>query len=120
MDISDLATYIIDNTSLEPGIDFFMHRLPDGVEEGVVLQSLNSTISWDTLNYERFTLFLFLRSWSVMSSNLDTLVNLMQSKRGTKDGSWTVTGEINQTNYGLDDLQRFVSTISFTIAFKGV
>lgn len=117
--ISTISAYILENTELTPGTNFFQHRLPDGYEEGVVIQSLNSPLAWNELTRERFTLFIFLRSWSTINDMLDTLSTLLHSKRGTTTGEWTVVGDIDRTNYGLDDQQRFVSTISFNVAYKG-
>jgi hypothetical protein len=115
--LTDIATYIYTGLDLTPGTDFFLHNLPDGVDEGVVLQSISPLDGFYGLSLTRLSVFLFYPSWATMQNNIDILTDILHYSYGTLDGTWALRGDISTDNYGIDDLGRYISAVSFTAVF---
>jgi len=118
MDIlTEVATYVYTGLDLTPGTDFFLHNLPQGVSEGVVLQSISLSEGFYGLSLTRMSVFFLYPSWATIKTNIDILTDILHYAYGTLDGTWSLTGDISTENYGIDDLDRYISAVSFTVAY---
>jgi hypothetical protein len=118
MDIlTKVATYIYTGLELTPGTDFFLHNLPDGVNAGVVLQSISPVEGYYGFVNDRMSVFLFYPSWATVKTNIDILYDILHHAYGTLDGTWSLRDDIVTDNYGIDDLGRYISAVSFTVIY---
>jgi hypothetical protein len=118
MDIlTEVATYVYTGLDLTPGTDFFLHNLPQGVSDGVVLQSISLSEGFYGLSSSRISVFFLYPSWATIKTNIDILTDILHYSYGILDGTWSLTGDISTENYGIDDLDRYISAVSFTVTY---
>jgi len=115
--LTTYATYIATALELTLGKDIFLHNLPLGVDEGLVVQSLENSTPFSGYETILTTVFIFNRSWLTTSSLKDKLTNALLLKYGSIKGSWTIIGDITKTDYGLDAHERFISAVNATIKY---
>jgi hypothetical protein len=63
------------------------------------------------------SVFLFYPSWATVKTNIDILYDILHHAYGTLDGTWSLRDDIVTDNYGIDDLGRYISAVSFTVIY---
>lgn len=112
-----IANYIAGNTSLVTGTDIFLHSFPEGFEEGVIVRCGNEVASFEPLRNNSTRLLIFYRDYIDSRNIVEVLMVLLNSKRGTLDGTWTITGELNTEELGEDQEGRFGFSIELSLSY---
>lgn len=112
---SDIAKYIADNTSYILGDSIWLHNVPENDNEGISVKFIRELSNFGNLKTSSIAIFTVFKSWSIQRSNLETITSLMESKRGITNSSWGISSEITQDNFGLDEYDRYISSVAITV-----
>jgi hypothetical protein len=114
-----IATYIQSETEHVLGTDIFLAHLPKGTEEGLIVRF--DTDVFNEINFNRFNvnILIMYQDYVVSRNNFEELLILFNSKRGTLDGSWTVSSEVTGRYLGLDrNFNRYAFSVEFEIHYE--
>lgn len=111
----DIATFIANNTSLSLGSDIYLHNLPEDDGQGLAVKPIRHVQNFGAGQTTRFGIFFLYKNWVSEKSKIDTIVNLFEDKRGKISSSWAIKGEIETQYFGMDEYDRYISTILINI-----
>ncbi len=114
-----IATFIQSETSHSLGVDIFLTRLPSNTEEGIVVR-LDKLFANEINFFQReVSLLIMYEDYVVGYNNFEELIETFNDKRGTLDGSWTVSSEVIGEYLGLDkNYDRHAFEISFEVSHE--
>lgn len=102
-----IATYIANNTSFQLGTDIFLSSLPRDDREGLTVKYMTAINGFASDTYPLVVIILQYKDYTVARDNVSTIVDLLQSKYGKISPDWGILGEVNITNYGIDEYGRY-------------
>jgi len=112
---SDIARYIADNTSYTLGDSIWLHNVPEGEAEGIAVKFIRELSNYGSFKTSSIAIFTVFKTWATQRSNLETLTSLLESRRGVLNSSWGIASEVTQNNYGLDEYDRYISSVVTTV-----
>jgi len=113
--LKTIAQYLADNTSLELGTSIWLHNIPESDIEGCVVKRIKLLQNFGTLQKTRFAIFFFHKSWTSQENLITTVSNLFVNLYGLTDASWSISGEVETQDYGIDEFDRYISAIFINI-----
>jgi hypothetical protein len=112
-----VAEYIASNTTHSTGTDLFLQYFVNEVDEGIVVVGrtifAEHTPMWATI------IRILVAYFDYITTRTKTyeLINLFNNKRGTVDGTWTISGPIETEDLGKDENNRFVFCIEIKVNY---
>lgn len=111
----DVALYIENNTNLVRGEDIFLQFFPEGFDEGIIIKIGRNTRLFYEMQTHNSRILVFKYDYFDSLNLVDTLMDLLNNKRGTLDGTWTITDEIISEDLGVDEQSRYGFSIETQI-----
>lgn len=114
--VEQISEYIIENTKFQGGIDLFLNFLPEGIKKGIVVRFINSSGAGE-LKTAYIVIYFISREWSLGDREIREMRELLVKYRGICGKGWSVLGDIEVGNEGLDDMRRQVTSLNFRVSY---
>lgn len=114
---TDVAEFLESETSLRTDVDLFLSELPLKQREGVVVRVLREKKTFGALISGTLVVMVFKEAYPDARNLASIISTKLNDRRGTLDASWTVAKEVEMSNYGKDELDRYTFVIACPISY---
>lgn len=115
MVISNIATFISTELDLVLGKDIWLHNIPFGENEGIAIKMVRRLADFGHFRVTRVAAYVMYRHWKTQEETFNSIHDLMDDRRGGISVDWSVSDEIQTHNYGIDENNRFVTSVAFNV-----
>jgi len=115
----EVAEWLASETpDLTTGDNLFLINLLETTQEGVCVLFYREVQIEGSFSRELLQILIFYRDYVVANNLRKTIVDLLDGRRGTVDGTWTVSDIIKSEFMGTDPHERNIFSIITEIAYK--
>ena len=115
MVISDVAIFISTELDLGLGEDIWLHNIPFGENEGIAIKMVRRMADFGHFRVTRVAAYVMYRHWNKQEETFNLIHDLIENRRGAINVDWSVSGVIQTHNYGIDENNRFVTSVAFNV-----
>lgn len=112
-----IAIFISNELGLTLGEDIFLHMLPSDSSEGIAVHFTRDLGDDGAASESEISIFILYRNWSEVKSKLESLKAAFIEKLGLITTEWAITSPVRINNHGLDEYERFISSINITVKY---
>ena len=114
--VKQIGDFIANNTRFVKGTDLFLNYLPQPTKEGVAVRFISSSGS-GRLKTAFVVVYYISRDWSLGDREIRALREILIKHRGLSGVGWSILGDIEVGNEGLDEAKRQVTSLNFRVSY---